>query len=211
VGWEGRPCGCKPGDLPLLYRISADIDNALAYQGVVKLSEDAFNFIENVNRHLMEAIPLQLPLHCWDIVAMDRLSHRHSVRVAKDLDSLLTFQDHYGWDIDLEVLLQNPYEALIVTDPNQIIQWVNPGFTSMTGYSARYAIGRHPSFLQGPLTKEDTRVRIRLALKEHRATEEIIFNYRKNGDSYACQVQIFPLHNRHGENIHYLALEKEVV
>lgn len=142
---------------------------------------------------------------------MDRLSHQQSIRVAKDLDSLLAFQDHYGWQIDLAALLRQPYEALIVTDPQQIIQWVNPGFTAMTGYSARFAVGRHPSFLQGPLTKEDSRTRIREALNDHQFAEETLYNYRKNGEGYACQVQIFPLHNQQGKKIHFIALEREVV
>ena len=46
--------------------------------------------------------------------------------------------------------------AMIATDPSQPdhpIVFVNPAFTSLTGYRAEEAIGRNPRFLQGPDTK----------------------------------------------------------
>jgi PAS domain S-box-containing protein len=48
-------------------------------------------------------------------------------------------------------------EAVIITGPvldppGPLIQYVNPAFTRMTGYTAQEVLGRAPRFLQGPNT-----------------------------------------------------------
>ena len=144
---------------------------------------------------MMEAISNPIPLHCWDIIAMDRAYFSKQMSRQRDLDALLSFQDVFGWQLDLSKLLDQPYDALVVTDAKEIIEWTNPGFTQMTGYSSRHALGKHPSFLQGPSTEESSRKKLRAGLEKHRSVSSDVINYRKNGEAYSCRVNIFPLRN----------------
>src|SRR4051794_689244 len=53
--------------------------------------------------------------------------------------------------------LQGIGEAIVITSPQldqpgPVIEYVNPAFTRMTGYSAEEVIGKTPRILQGPLT-----------------------------------------------------------
>lgn len=80
----------------------------------------------------------------------------------------------------------------------------------MTGYSESFARGRNPRFLQGKDTCSETKERIRLQLKEGKSFKESVINYRKNGSSYRCELEIFPLKNPLGDIKAYLAVEKEV-
>lgn len=150
-----------------------------------------------------------IPLLCWDIAAV-KLHDTFSK--SSDLAALTDFRNQYNWNSDLDTLLDQEYEALILTDPNQVIKWVNPGFEVMTGYEGRHAIGLTPKFLQGPKTDPEARKRIkeRLSVDRPEIFTEHITNYRKSKELYNCKVTIVPLYDHREELVNYLALEKEV-
>ena len=76
-----------------------------------------------------------------------------------------------------------PNIAVILTDPNQRIIWVNEDFTSITGYSLGEAVGRIPGkILQGPKTEQAARDRIRKAIQSRIPYKDQLTNYRKNGE-----------------------------
>ena len=43
--------------------------------------------------------------------------------------------------------LDNTVDSVVITDMDSVIQYVNPGFTAITGFSAEEAIGKKPSIL----------------------------------------------------------------
>lgn len=110
----------------------------------------------------------------------------------------------------IQLFLQNPAHALIVTDRQRAIQFVNRGFVRMTGYVEHEALGRAPAFLQGPETNTDTRLAIRTSLSTDQPFTGDILNYRKNGERYWCRVGIEPIFTRERHISHYVAFEREV-
>lgn len=127
-----------------------------------------------------------------------------------DLAKLLNLNGSYILKKNSEYILKKEYDALILTDHSLNIQWVNSGFSKMTGYSAKYAQGKTPKFLQGPRTCEVVRKRIREQLEKEIIFTEIVINYRKNKEEYNCEITIIPLLNENKNLTHYLAIEKEV-
>lgn len=80
----------------------------------------------------------------------------------------------------------------------------------MTGYAANYSKGKRPSFLQGNATSKNTVDTINENLKTGASFKETVVNYRKNGDVYNCDIEIYPLKNSNNDTTHFLALEKEI-
>lgn len=118
-----------------------------------------------------------------------------------------------NWQFDrqrIQLFLQNPSHALIITDIRQTIQFVNRGFSRMTGYASTEALHRFPAFLQGPDTSKDTKLAIRSCLTTDQPFTGDILNYRKNGESYWCRVAIEPIINQKRQVVHYVAFEREV-
>lgn len=150
------------------------------------------------------------PLLSWDISG--RSYHKSMALKDKmnDVRSLLKMAKVYGWRIDIKEELCAAYEALVVTNKEQEICWVNGGFLSMTGYSASFATGRTPTFLQGRNTSQEALQRIRTCVEKGIRFTETLTNYRKNGNAYACHLSIIPLRNSKAEIMHFLALEKEI-
>lgn len=101
-----------------------------------------------------------------------------------------------------------PNIAVILTDPQQRIIWVNDDFTSITGYSLGEAIGRIPGkILQGPKTEPEVIERIRKAIQQRIPWRDQLTNYRKNGEPYPCKLVIHPVFDRNQELTNFIAFE----
>ncbi len=160
----------------------------------------------------MRTVTLQRgPLLCWDIYAMYLIKQGEHFTKQLELELLNSYREKFNWTIDIEALIETThYEALVLTDYKQDICWVNKGFTKMTGYSAKYTKGKKPNFLQGANTCKETLHSIRTHLKQGKVVNETVVNYRKNGETYDCAIQIVPLRNAQLEVTHLLALEHRV-
>lgn len=136
-------------------------------------------------------------------------AHAAKHMMKADLERVQTFAKKFKWHNDLEAAFnENDYEALIITDKNQNIIWVNEGFTKMTGYAKKDALNKTPRFLQGEKTSVQTKKRIKSKLALDKPFQEVIINHRKDNSTYKCEVKIFPLYNE--ETTHYIAFEKLV-
>ena len=151
------------------------------------------------------------PLLCWDIFStrIHDIARKHS-RV-HDLAVLRDYQEQFGWNISLETLLNPRYDALVLTDTDQVILWVNQGFQDMTGYSKADALGRKPSFLQGKNTSSRTKNSFSQKLANNTSFTEIVLNYRKDNEEYLCEITVLPIQNHDNDTTHLLALEKEIL
>ena len=150
------------------------------------------------------------PLLCWDVYSEHIFKFFKSLRKKKDAEKLLEFQSQFQWDFQIEeTLFKNDYKALVITDKNQKIIWVNEGFKDMTGYSFNFVKNKSPKLLQGEKTSRKALQHIRENLIKNSACEGSMVNYRKDGSEYVCEIKIFPIHNSNRKVEHYLALENE--
>lgn len=100
-----------------------------------------------------------------------------------------------------------PDIAVILTDANRKILWVNEDFTTITGYTLTEVIGKKPSLLQGPASEPAAIQRIRKRLKNYLPLKDQITNYRKNGEKYLCKLVIYPVFNDAQELTNFIAFE----
>lgn len=100
-----------------------------------------------------------------------------------------------------------PTIAVILTDAERKIQWVNDDFTSITGYTLTEVIGKKPSILQGKDSDPDTIQRIHYGLEEKIPIKEKILNYRKDGTPYFCNLVIHPVFNAKHVLTNFIAFE----
>ncbi len=97
--------------------------------------------------------------------------------------------------------------ALILTDTQKKIQYINKEFSKMSGYSLDEIVGKTPAVLQGIATDRIAVLHINDAIKKHEVVRSSILNYRKNKDCYECNLLIHPILNESQEVEHYLAFE----
>lgn len=150
------------------------------------------------------------PLLSWDIYSEYIFKFLKSLRKKQEVEFLNKLHSKYKWDFQIEeTLFKNEYKALVITDKNQKIIWVNEGFKNMTGYSLNFVKDKSPKLLQGQKTSQKALQNIRKQLANNSICEESMVNYRKDGSEYMCEIKIFPIVNSNQKVEHYLALENE--
>ena len=100
-----------------------------------------------------------------------------------------------------------PNIAVILTDANRKILWVNDDFTIITGYHLTEVLGKKPSILQGPKTEQNVVDRIRKALNNKVPIKDEITNYTKDGRIYPCKLVIYPVFNENNDLVNFIAFE----
>lgn len=100
-----------------------------------------------------------------------------------------------------------PNVAVILTDANRHIIWVNEDFTTITGYTLSEVFGKKPSILQGMDSEPEAILRIRRGLEKKIPLKEQITNYRKNGEKYTCKLVIHPIFSHDQQLLNYIAFE----
>ncbi len=94
----------------------------------------------------------------------------------------------------LDFILSQSEESIVITDTEQHIEWVNRGFTKMTGYSLEEVRGHKPAeFLRGPETDPETERYIDEQLMNKQPFSVELINYRKNGEKYWLRMQVSPV------------------
>ena len=97
-----------------------------------------------------------------------------------------------------------------LTEPGPTILYVNAAFEQMTGFSSEELLGTTPRILQGPRTSLAARKAMSQALRKGQRYKTTLINYRKSGELYRCEIEVFPILNVNGDLINVVALEREV-
>ncbi len=98
-----------------------------------------------------------------------------------------------------------------MTGPDRLVQWVNPAFVAMCGYSLDELRGKKLGpILQGEKTDPAAVARMRHAMQEHQPCHEKVVNYRKNGSPYMVDIAITPILDDEGKTLWFVAREQEV-
>lgn len=106
---------------------------------------------------------------------------------------------------------QSTPEGIVVSGPDRLVEWVNPAFSAMCGYSLDELRGKNLGpILQGAETDRATAERMRQAVHAWRPCRETILNYHKDGTPYWVEVAISPILNEAGEPLWLVAREHEV-
>lgn len=109
------------------------------------------------------------------------------------------------------VALTAAANAILITDREGTIEWVNPAFTALTGYSFAEAVGKNPR----DLVKSG---RQGLALYKQlwetilagRVWHGEVVNRRKDGTLYPEEQTITPVRDRAGRITHFIAIKQDM-
>jgi len=114
-------------------------------------------------------------------------------------------------DTALELLADNSFDAILITDTEGSIVYSNNAFSKLTGYEQADVIGRSPKLLQGPGTDMKVLGRLRESmLKGNGDYEGSAINYKKNGTPFIMHWRVVPV-KVGGEVKAWVAIQREGV
>lgn len=101
--------------------------------------------------------------------------------------------------------------AVILTDPQGRIEWVNDGFVRMTGWVLSEVRGKRPGeFLQGPETDSSTTQYMAKRLAEGEGYNVEVVNYAKGGRRYWVAIEVQPIRDEWGTITNFMAIESDI-
>ncbi|MEW7992748.1 MAG: EAL domain-containing protein [Candidatus Thiodiazotropha sp.] len=107
------------------------------------------------------------------------------------------------------VLEQSP-TSVMITNTKGDIEYVNPRFEKVSGYSAEEVLGENPRILKsGDKTREEYKA-MWDALLAGREWRGIFHNKRKDGSIYWESASISPLRDERGQITHFIAVKEDV-
>lgn len=111
----------------------------------------------------------------------------------------------------LSKVVTNTSTSILITDKNGLVEYVNPGFEILAGYTLAEVKGKKPgSFLQNKQTDKETIKRISQNLKARQPFYEEILNFDKDGVPYWIVLSVNPLFNEHGEHSGFVGVSSDV-
>lgn len=114
----------------------------------------------------------------------------------------------------LSLAIQSSVNGIIITDhtlPDDPIQYVNPAFEQITGYSAKEAIGKNCRFLQVPdKVDEESVQQIKEALQNGKSCKVVIQNRKKDGSDFWNDLHISPVRDEKGMVTNYVGILSDI-
>jgi PAS domain S-box-containing protein len=107
------------------------------------------------------------------------------------------------------VVEQSP-SAVIVTDREGVIEYVNPAFTENTGYAPEEALGRTPAILRSEGTPAEVYRQMWQTILAGRVWRGVLQNRRKDGVLYWDALSIAPLRGPAGRVDHFVAVQTNI-
>lgn len=110
----------------------------------------------------------------------------------------------------LSMALEQTADMVFITDRSGVIEYVNPAFEAVTGFSREEALGNTPAMLRS--IKQDARYYERMweSLRRGEIFRDVLINRRKNGELFYQEQTITPLKNHEDEIIHFVSTGKDI-
>ncbi len=108
-----------------------------------------------------------------------------------------------------QVVEQSP-AIIIITDTNGYIQYVNPKFTRVTGYTLEEAIGKNACFLESGMTSPEEYKRLWGTITSGQEREGISINKKKNGELYWARIFISSIKDENGCTVNFVISGEDV-
>ncbi|WP_025743630.1 PAS domain-containing protein [Aquimarina pacifica] len=158
-----------------------------------------------IARHSTNLSHGTLPLISWEFYAEDLTlveSHKEDFNALKKITKDWSFYRDYHKELIAKK------SVILITNPNLTIVYASQNMIKMNGYSNEEVVGNSPKMFQGEDTCPKMSKKIRNAVDRQIPFEASLLNYRKDNSTYMCEIKGFPVHDKNGKLIHYIAFEK---
>jgi PAS domain S-box-containing protein len=107
-------------------------------------------------------------------------------------------------------MLESAANAVMVTDAEDRVQWVNPAFTAQTGYSLEEIRGQTLGFLHSGVQDEHFYQRIREQVMAGKTWQGEIVDRRKDGSHYFNQQTTTPVRDESGQIRYFVSIMQDI-
>jgi PAS domain S-box-containing protein len=110
----------------------------------------------------------------------------------------------------LVTAVEHVAESIIVTNPEGIIEYVNPAFEKITGYSRNEVMGRNIELMDSGQHSKTLLSSIIDTLQRGEIWQGRMVNKHKDNSLYETEATVSPIKNKIGEITNYVSLQRDV-
>ncbi len=178
--------------------------------------------LERMRRYhaLRRTKPEEVP-HSYECQLIDREGRPKDVVVSVALMPGSNQSQAAIWDITerkrareerarLVTAIEQAAEAVFITDTDFIIQYANPAFERISGFTAGEIIGQHTGILKSGRHDEAFYRKIQDALTRGEVWSGRLTNKKKDGTFYEAEVTSSPVRDKSGATINYVSIHRDI-
>jgi|GEM_PF-297956 len=110
----------------------------------------------------------------------------------------------------LSLAVEQSPASIVITDTSGSIEYVNPRFCQLTGYSHEEVMGQNPRILKSGIMPDEFYAELWQTISSGREWLGEFYNRKKNGELFWEQSSISPLTDKNGRITHYLAIKEDI-
>jgi PAS domain S-box-containing protein len=147
-----------------------------------------------------------IPLISWGFSGAFQSVIKNIVLDSNKISNLA--QDKKWKNVDWNFRNKLEEKVILITDAKLNIVFASHNMHKMNGYVEKEVLGKSPKMFQGKETAMDTSSEIREAIALQKPFVKQVLNYKKNGECYYCNIEGFPIFNKKGELVNFIAFEE---
>ena len=111
----------------------------------------------------------------------------------------------------LSLVASKTDNAVVITNENGVIEWVNEGFTRITGYQFYDAKDQSmPAFLSGPETDKENLQKVQNSMREFKFCDSELLRYKKDGTTVWLHASITPISDNEKSSRKFIFIMSDV-
>jgi PAS domain S-box-containing protein len=147
-----------------------------------------------------------IPLISWGFSASFQAEIKNIVLDTNKISNLA--HDKKWKNIDWNFRNKLEEKVILITDTKLNIVFASHNMHKMNGYVEKEVLGHSPKMFQGKETVMKTSNEIREAIALQKPFVKQVLNYKKNGELYYCNIEGFPIFNKKGVLVNFIAFEQ---
>ncbi len=106
--------------------------------------------------------------------------------------------------------VEHSADLVIITDRSGVIEYVNPAFEALTGYSREEVIGRTPRILKSGQQVAGVYRELWQTILSGNVFRGVLVNRKKNGEIFFAEKTITPLRDAEGNITHFISNDRDI-
>ncbi len=110
----------------------------------------------------------------------------------------------------LSSALESAANAVVITDNDGTIIWVNNAFTKLTGFAREEALGANLRIIKSGIQNRAFYKELWETILQGKVWKGELVNRKKNKELYSEEMTITPVHNKEGKVSHFIAIKSDI-
>jgi len=127
--------------------------------------------------------------------------------VGQDITEYKLLEEHLG---KISVAVEQSSSTVVITDIEGNIEYVNPRFTDVTGYTFEEVKGKNTRFLKTGKNDDSIYINLWNTILEGKEWQGELLNKKKNGELFWELITISPVKNKENKITNYIAVKEDI-